>query len=222
VEDITLGTDTRALVAGVSFALGPGETVALVGPSGSGKTLVTRAIVGVLPPGVRRRGGRIALDGVALPPAPDGPAWRPVRGRRLAWLPQEPHAALDPLWRVGAQVAEVRRVVAGDPPAAARDAALALLAECGVDEPSRRAMQWPHELSGGLAQRAALALALAADPAILLADEPTTALDAIRRLELLDTLRARRTARGLALLFTTHDAGVAAYLGGVRVAVTPA
>ena len=194
----------------VSFAVAPGERVALVGESGSGKTVTALAVMGLLDPPGRIVGGDIRLDGESLLGRSEE-EYRRVRGRDVAMVFQDPMSALNPAHRVGAQVAEaitvhdrsVRR-------AAARTRAIALFEEVGIADAQRRARDYPHQLSGGTRQRVLLAMALANTPRLLIADEPTTALDATTQaqiLELLDTLRAEH---GMAVLLVTHDLAVVA------------
>ncbi|MFC9331615.1 ABC transporter ATP-binding protein [Kitasatospora sp. NPDC057015] len=217
IENLTVGHPTPGgtvrAVDGVSLAVAPGEALVLLGESGSGKTSVARAVL-ALPGRTARVTGRILLDGTDLREL-DERALTRVRGRRIGYLPQDPTGALDPLRRIGPQLVEVllrhRRAVGRR---AARLAAVELLARAGLPEPDRIARCHPYELSGGLRQRAALALALCGDPALLVADEPTTALDALVQAQVLDLLADLRGERGLALLLVTHDLAVARRVGG--------
>jgi peptide/nickel transport system ATP-binding protein len=204
-------------VDGVSFTVGRGETLGLVGESGCGKSVTALSIVRlVLPPG-RIAAGRIELDGRNLLDLPESemPA---VRGRRIGFVFQEPMVALDPVYTIGYQIEETLAVhdLARGPAARAR--AVELLAAVRVPDPARRAREYPHQLSGGLRQRAMIALALAAEPALLIADEPTTALDVTVQAEILDLLRDMRRSFNLAMLLITHDMGVVAQMAD-RVAV---
>ncbi|MCK6507045.1 ATP-binding cassette domain-containing protein [Myxococcota bacterium] len=214
------GADARVLVDGAGLALAPGEVLALVGASGSGKTQTVRACLGL----VQARPGVVAgalevHDGARTwrpyqgEPAVRRAAWRALRGRVLGWLPQEARASLDPLRRIGAQVREVLELRRRDglPLAADRRDAADWLAVAGLPEPGRVAGLYPHELSGGMAQRACLALALARGSRFLLADEPTTGLDPTVQRALLDQLGALR-GEGCGLLLVTHDLGVVARL----------
>ncbi|MFD7985917.1 ABC transporter ATP-binding protein [Kitasatospora indigofera] len=217
VDDLAVGYPTPGglvrAVDGVSFTVAPGDALVLLGESGSGKSTVARTVLG-LPGRTARVTGRIHLDGADLT-ALDERALGRVRGRRIGYLPQDPAGALDPLRRIGPQLVEVllrhRRAANRR---AARPAAAALLARAGLPDPGRIARSRPHELSGGLRQRAALALALCGDPGLLVADEPTTALDALVQAEVLDLLAALRAEQGLALLLVTHDLAVARRVGG--------
>jgi oligopeptide/dipeptide ABC transporter ATP-binding protein len=199
----------------ISLTLEPGQTLGLVGESGSGKTMLALALVGLLPAGARRSGqawlsssnGAGRRDLVTLGER-DCIA---VRGREIGFIFQEPMTALNPVMRVGAQIAEAVRAHAPGLPAAEADSrVIAALERVRVPQPALRARQFPHQLSGGLRQRAMIAMALAAGPRILVADEPTTALDVTVQKEILELLRRLQGEMGLALLFITHDLGVVA------------
>jgi oligopeptide/dipeptide ABC transporter ATP-binding protein len=206
-----------AAVDGVSFEVGRGETLGIVGESGSGKSVTALSIVGlVLPPG-RITNGRIELEGRNLLDL-DEPAMQRIRGRRIGFIFQEPMIALNPVYTIGFQIAEtlaVHDLARGE---AAKKRAIELLAAVRIPDPARRAREYPHELSGGLRQRAMIALALAAEPALVIADEPTTALDVTVQAEILDLLRDLQRAFHLSLLLITHDLGVVAGMAD-RVAV---
>jgi oligopeptide/dipeptide ABC transporter ATP-binding protein len=211
------GGREAAAVDVVSFEIGRGETLGLVGESGSGKSMTALSIMRlVLPPG-RIVAGRILLEGEDLL-AFDEAAMRVVRGRRIGFVFQEPMVALDPVYTIGFQIAETLAVHGLARGAAAQRRVVELLDLVRVPEPHRRAGQYPHQLSGGLRQRAMIALALAAQPVLLIADEPTTALDVTVQAEILDLLRDMRQALGLSLLLITHDLGVVAEMAD-RVAV---
>jgi peptide/nickel transport system ATP-binding protein len=199
----------------VSLALEAGQTLGLVGESGSGKTLLALALVGLLPPGARRSGQAwLAAKNGAEPRDLLALADREriaIRGREIGFVFQEPMTALNPVMRIGAQIAEAVRAHAPDLGAAEAQAhALAALERARVPEPALRARQFPHQLSGGLRQRAMIAMALAAGPRLLVADEPTTAMDVTVQKEILELLRRLQEEMGLALLFITHDLGVVA------------
>ncbi|MEU8894310.1 ABC transporter ATP-binding protein [Nocardia sp. NPDC048505] len=196
-------------LAGVSLDLAPGEVVALVGESGSGKSTLGHALLGLLAPPAEITGGRIVFDGAELGPH-DERAWRARRGTRIGFVPQDPGLSLNPVRRVGDQVAETLLVHGLAEPKAARERAIRLLAEAGLDRPELRAAQYPHELSGGQRQRVLIASALIAAPDLVIADEPTSALDATVARRVLDQLTAQTTARGTAVLLITHDLAVAA------------
>jgi oligopeptide/dipeptide ABC transporter ATP-binding protein len=206
-----------AAVDDVSFTVGRGETLGLVGESGSGKSVTALSIIRlVMPPG-RIAGGRVEFDGQNLIDL-DEARMRPIRGRRIGFVFQEPSVALNPVFTIGAQIAETLAVHDLARGAAARARAVELLAMVRVPDPARRAGEYPHQLSGGLRQRAMIALAIAAEPALVIADEPTTALDATVQAEILDLLREMRKSLNLSLLLITHDLGVVAEMAD-RVAV---
>lgn len=190
-------------VRGVDFALGAGGTLALVGESGSGKTLTALALLGLLPPGARASGS-VRWRGRELLGLPERER-RALRGRRLALVFQEPGTALNPVLRVGEQVAEALRHHHGLGRREAAVRAVALLREVRLPDPAARAREYPHQLSGGMRQRVVLAAALACEPALLIADEPTTALDVTVQAQILDLLADLVRARGMALLLVTHD-----------------
>lgn len=197
-----------AAVDGVCFDVGPGECLAIVGESGCGKTLLARAIVN-LPPERARVSGSVRLSGRELFGLPDS-AWRRVRGGEIGFVFQEPASAFDPVATVGAQIAEAVRLHRSVAREAARAFAQELLAEVGFPDADRGLDEYPHRLSGGLRQRAFVAMALAAGPKVLIADEPTTALDATVAAQVMELLQRLRKDRGLALLLITHDLGVVA------------
>ncbi len=213
----------------VSFQLASGETLGLVGESGCGKTMLGLALLGLEPPGARRSGEAwLASRGGSGEPTADGRVnlvalrnaeFRAIRGREIAMVFQEPMTALNPVLRIGAQIEEAIRV---HQPALLRSElrrrVLEALERAAVPEPELRARQYPHQLSGGLCQRALIAMALAAKPRVLIADEPTTALDVTIQKQVLELLARLRDHMGLALLFITHDLGVVAQLAG-RLAV---
>jgi oligopeptide/dipeptide ABC transporter ATP-binding protein len=218
----------------VSFTLGEGETLGIVGESGSGKTMLSLALMGLEPHGARHTGeawlklrasghgngggkqvgaGRENLLGISQD------EMRELRGREIAMIFQEPMTALNPVLRIGAQIEEAIRVHeprAGDGEIHRR--ALAALERAALNDPERRARQYPHQLSGGLRQRVMIAMALAARPGVLIADEPTTALDVTVQKQILELLANLRSELGLSMLFITHDLGVVAQVAG-RVAV---
>jgi oligopeptide/dipeptide ABC transporter ATP-binding protein len=201
-------------VDGVDLAIPRGGTVALVGESGCGKSVAALSVLRLVSPPGRITAGRIVLHGerdlelTALPE--DGEALRRVRGAEIAMIFQEPMTALSPVHRVGAQIAEAvalhQRV--GRREALAR--AVAMMARVGIPDASRRVRQYPHELSGGLRQRAMIAMALVCRPKLLIADEPTTALDVTVQAQILALLRELQAELGMALLLITHDLGVVA------------
>jgi oligopeptide/dipeptide ABC transporter ATP-binding protein len=205
VSGLTLAIDGHAVVDGVDFAVAQGEVLALVGESGCGKSLTALAAMRLLPRAVRQIGGRIVLAGEEIGGLPER-QMRALRGRRMSMIFQEPQAALDPLSTVGAQIAEATGLSAR----AARATVMAMLTEVGISHPARRIDQYPFELSGGMCQRVMIASALIAKPAVVIADEPTTALDVTIQAQILDLLRALAVERGTAVLLITHDMGVVA------------
>ncbi|WP_432827416.1 ABC transporter ATP-binding protein [Dactylosporangium sp. CA-092794] len=193
----------------VSFTVGPGEALGLVGESGSGKTLTCRAVLGVLPPGVTVSRGRIALGDTELSTL-DRKGWDRVRGSRIGAVFQDPASYLNPSLTVGRQLAEQLRLKRGLPRGATRAAAVELLEAMGIRRAPAVFDQYPHELSGGMLQRALIAIAVAGEPELLVADEATTALDPAVQAEVLDLLRQLREQRGLSLLLVSHDLAVVA------------
>jgi peptide/nickel transport system ATP-binding protein len=204
------------LLNGVSFALAPGEVLCLVGESGSGKSVTMRSLLRLLPPAARI-GGRIRIGGIdvlALPPR----ELLGIRGSLVSMIFQEPATALDPTFTIGQQIAENVCVHEHVSRTAARRRALDLLELVQIPSATRRLDAYPHELSGGLRQRAMIALALSCRPKLLLADEPTTALDATVQIQVLLLLRQLQRELGMAIIFVTHDVGVACEIAD-RVAV---
>jgi peptide/nickel transport system ATP-binding protein len=214
VHDLRVSFPTEAgparAVDGVSFTVHAGETVALVGESGCGKTLTALSLLRLMPSGAHLApSSRVEFDGADILSLPER-ALRSLRGDRIAMIFQEPMTALNPVLTVGDQVAEVVRV---HTTARAREAwgrAVEMLALVGIPDAATRAHQYPHELSGGMRQRVMIAMALMLEPALVIADEPTTALDATVQLQILALLE--RGAAGRATLLITHDLGVAAGL----------
>jgi peptide/nickel transport system ATP-binding protein len=215
VQDLSTRFETaRGPVAAVdrlSFTVDAGETVAIVGESGSGKSVTAMSIMRLLATPPAHHSGQVLLDGTDLLALPDA-AMRRVRGERIGMIFQEPMTALNPVLKVGFQVAEGLRLHRAMGRRAARDEAVRLLAEVGIPAPERRAGEYPHQLSGGMRQRVMIAMALACDPALLIADEPTTALDVTVQAQILDLVRDQRTRRGTAVILITHDLGVVADL----------
>ncbi|MFC0408459.1 ABC transporter ATP-binding protein [Roseomonas elaeocarpi] len=213
VRDLSLSINGIEMVDGIDVSVGAGEVLAIVGESGCGKSLTAQAIMRLLPRAVRQGRGRIELAGENISTLSER-QMRRVRGRRMSMIFQEPQAALDPLSTVGAQVAEAT----GLRGRAARDAVLRMLTEVGISDPARRIDQYPFELSGGMCQRVMIATALVARPLVLVADEPTTALDVTIQAQILDLLRNLAAERGTAIVLITHDMGVVADVAD-RVAV---
>jgi oligopeptide/dipeptide ABC transporter ATP-binding protein len=206
----------------VSFRIAAGETLGLVGESGSGKTMLSLALMGLLPPGARVSGEAVLASKEAKAKsltALSETEWRGVRGREIAMIFQEPMTSLNPVLRIGAQIEEA--ILAHEPGiggAALHRRLLTAMEHASMPEPEIRARQFPHQLSGGLRQRAMIAMALAPWPKLLIADEPTTALDVTVQKQILDLLDHLRRELELALLFITHDLGVVAKVAD-RIAV---
>ncbi|MDX6751180.1 ABC transporter ATP-binding protein [Geminicoccaceae bacterium 1502E] len=213
IAGLSVGIDTgrgeRLLVEEVDLAINAGETLGLVGESGCGKSMTCLAVMGLLPRQARITGGRIRVAGRRL----DGLGDRElcgVRGRELAMVFQDPMSSLNPVLRIGAQLAENLRLHQGLDRTAARREAVRLLERVGIPEPAARLRAFPHELSGGMCQRVMIAMAIACRPRLLIADEPTTALDVTIQAQILDLLVELQEETGMALLLVTHDLGVVA------------
>ncbi|WP_327050778.1 ABC transporter ATP-binding protein [Halomicrococcus gelatinilyticus] len=214
VENLHTQFDTRdgtvRAVDGVSFDVDRGETVCLVGESGSGKTVTCESVTRLIPtPPGEVTDGRIVFDGDDLTEYSEK-RLRNVRGNRIAHVFQNPQNALDPVYTVGAQIVETMQFHRDVGDAAARRRAIDLLERVGIPKASTRVDDYPHEFSGGMRQRAVIAMALASDPDLLIADEPTTALDVTIEAQILDLLADLQAERDMAVLFVTHDLGVVA------------
>ncbi|WP_134680424.1 ABC transporter ATP-binding protein [Paracoccus ravus] len=201
--------DGPALVRDLSFDLAPGETLAIAGESGSGKSLTSLAIMGLLPSALRSEGGQVRFDGRDLLTLPES-ALRDIRGGRIAMIFQEPMTSLNPVMTIGAQLVEALDAHETVSRSKARARALTALVAVRISQPERRMGQYPHELSGGMRQRVMIAMALLLRPAVLICDEPTTALDVTVQREVLDLLRDLQRETGTALILITHDMGVVA------------
>lgn len=204
---VITASDGTELVHGVSVSVRPGEAVGIVGESGSGKTLTCRALLGILPAGLTVTGGTITIDGQDLTHASEK-TWRRLRGTHVAAVFQDPASFLHPAIPVGAQLEETLRITAGVPRRQTRERARELLDDLGIRRVDLVLRQRVAELSGGMLQRVLIAMALAADPAVLIADEATTALDVTVQAELLELLKRLRVERDLALILVSHDLAV--------------
>ncbi len=219
---ITTGRGILRAVDGINLTLTRGHTLALVGESGSGKSLTSLAILGLLPKGARIQSGALhfrahenqTLDLAALPE----PHLAQIRGNSISMIFQEPMTSLNPVHSVGAQIAEVFRLHRGLNRRAARLAAIEALGRVEIPDAARRVDDYPHHMSGGMRQRVMIAMALACNPALLIADEPTTALDVTVQAQILDLLRRLQAETGMSILFITHNFGVVAQVAE-RVAV---
>ncbi len=204
-------------VDGVNFEVYPGEVLGLVGESGCGKSVTSLSIMGLVSKPGRVDGGEILLDGNDLVKLPEEEMVK-IRGNRVSMIFQQPQSALNPVFKVGDQLAEVLNVHQDLGRDAGWNRAIALLKMVGVPDPERRAHAYPHELSGGMAQRVMIAMALACVPELLIADEPTTALDVTIQAQILDLMRDLRRDMGTAVILITHDLGVVAEMAD-RVAI---
>jgi len=193
----------------VSFTLKAGERLGIVGESGCGKTVTGLSILGLLPPGQSRAAGEVRFEGRDLLTLGQR-EMRAVRGRKISMIFQEPMSALDPVFTIGQQIGETLRAHRGMGKKEARERAIDALAQVGIPLPARRVDEYPHQLSGGMRQRAMIAIALVCEPQILIADEPTTALDVTIQAQIIDLLFDLSARTGTALLFITHDLGVIA------------
>lgn len=209
VRDLTVEFGPLRAVAGLSFRLAPGAALALVGESGSGKSTVANALLGLHRDTGARVGGSVRVAGTDVQRASDEELRR-LRGGKAAMVFQDPLSSLDPYYAIGDQIAEVYRVHARVSRRAARARAVEVLDRVGIPDARRRARSRPHEFSGGMRQRALIAMALACAPDLLVADEPTTALDVTVQAQILDLLHTLRAETGMGLLLVTHDVGVAA------------
>ncbi len=195
---------------GVSFKLDAGRALGIVGESGSGKSVLARSLLDLLPsPPAVKAGGRIVFEGQDLRSLSEA-QMRRVRGRRIAMIFQDPLTSLNPVLTVGRQIVQVLRQHTGLRGRAAHERAVELLAQVGIAAPRQRVRDYPHHMSGGMRQRVVIAIALACDPKLLIADEPTTALDVTVQAQILDLLQRLQTERSMALILISHDLGVVA------------
>ena len=217
LDGLCVEIDGMPIVDDLSLEVGAGETVALVGESGCGKSMTALAAMGLLPAAARRDARSLRIVGTETAALAEEEMQR-LRGDAIAMIFQEPVSSLNPLMRVGAQIVEALQVHRGVDTQAAREAAVEMLDRVGIPDPRSRAAQYPFELSGGMCQRVMIAIALICRPAILIADEPTTALDVTIQAQILDLMRSLADETGTALLLITHDMGVVADMAD-RVAV---
>jgi peptide/nickel transport system ATP-binding protein len=213
VEKLRVELPTRrgvlTAIDDISFAIAPGEVLGVVGESGAGKSLTGAAIIGLLEPPLRIAGGRITLAGRRIDNLPSE-AMRRIRGREIGAIFQDPLTSLNPLYTIGRQLVETIRMHLDLSPAAARDRALALLREVGIAGAEARIDHYPHQFSGGMRQRVVIALAIAANPRLIIADEPTTALDVSIQAQIIALLKRLCRDHGTAVMLVTHDMGVIA------------
>jgi peptide/nickel transport system ATP-binding protein len=202
--------DQAIILHDVSLAVQRGETRGLVGESGAGKSTIAKAILGILPRTVRVTGGAVLFEGENLLALPSRA--RRLIGEKIALIPQDPLTALNPSRRIEAQLTDGLRLQRGLDARAARTRALALLDEVQIRQPERVLRCFPHQLSGGMRQRVLIASAFALEPRLIVADEPTTALDVTVQKQILRLIRAMQSAHGTAVLFVTHDLGVVAQI----------
>jgi oligopeptide/dipeptide ABC transporter ATP-binding protein len=220
VEDlrVSFATDGGVVraVDGVSFNLADGEILAIVGESGSGKSVTAQTVLGLTRAPNATITGTVRFDGRDLTKLDDS-GLREVRGRRIAMIFQDPMTSLNPVYRVGDQIVEMIRAHRKISKREAKQRAVELLTSVGIPNPERRVDHYPHEFSGGMRQRVMIAMALALDPDVLIADEPTTALDVTVQAQILRLLQKLNTERGLAVVLITHDLGVVAESVGVQI-----
>ncbi|RCW71645.1 ABC transporter ATP-binding protein [Pseudorhodoferax soli] len=214
VKDLRVTFSSRRgeamVLNGVDFAIRGGETLCVVGESGCGKSMTALALLRLIPsPPGRITGGQVLFQGEDLLTADDA-RMRAVRGNRISMIFQEPMTSLNPVFTVGEQIAESLRLHAGLDPAAAQARAVEMLKQVGIPAPERRVNDYPHQMSGGMRQRVMIAMALACRPDILIADEPTTALDVTVQAQIFDLLRDLQREKGTAILMITHDMGAVA------------
>ncbi|WP_230396614.1 dipeptide/oligopeptide/nickel ABC transporter permease/ATP-binding protein [Streptomyces blattellae] len=210
VRDLRIAYGGSAVVDGVSLAVRRGEVLGLVGESGSGKSQTAFAVLGLLPPEAHATVGALSFGGTELSASGAEAAGDGMLGRRIAYVPQEPMSNLDPSFRIGTQLSEPMRRHLGLSRAEARKKVLALLDRVGIADPARVYAAYPHQVSGGMAQRVLIAAAVSCDPDLLIADEPTTALDVTVQAEVLDLMRSLQKERDMGMILVTHDFGVVA------------
>lgn len=211
IRNLSAGTIAGPILRDVSLSVGAGEVMALVGESGAGKSTIAKAVLGILPAGIKVTGGNILFEGtdlLALPPA----RLRELLGVRIALIPQDPLTSLNPARRVGDQLTDGLRLRGGMSRKAATEKALALLNDVHIRSPELVLKRYPHELSGGMRQRVLIAQAFSLNPHVIIADEPTTALDVTVQKQVLRLIRDMQREHRTTLLFVTHDLGVVAQI----------
>jgi ABC-type dipeptide/oligopeptide/nickel transport system ATPase component len=208
---VTVGAAARTVVDQVGFELAAREVLAIVGESGSGKSMTARAMLNLLPAAARVLSGRVIFEGADLLTLGEE-ALRSVRGGRIGLVAQDPLSALNPILPIGRQISESLRLHLRMSRKAARERAVELLDQVGIARPRAVVDDYPHQLSGGMRQRAMIAMAIACDPAVLIADEPTTALDVTIQAQIIELIEAVRERLGMAVAWITHDLGVVARL----------
>ncbi|WP_257166217.1 ABC transporter ATP-binding protein [Bradyrhizobium sp. SRS-191] len=209
IDNLHVAIGTANVLRGVSLRVEAGEVRGLVGESGAGKSMVGRTIFGLLPAKAAITAGRVSFEGRDLLAMPDKQR-RELLGRRIALIPQDPMTSLNPVRRIGAQICAVLQLHLKLSNRAARDRAAELLSEVAIRDPAGVLALYPHELSGGMRQRVLIAMAFACDPSLVIADEPTTALDVTVQRQVLQLVERMRQRHGAAILFVTHDLGVVA------------
>jgi peptide/nickel transport system ATP-binding protein len=209
IRDLRVAIGGTSVLRGVSLDVAPGEVRGLVGESGAGKSMLGRAVLGLLPANAKITSGSIAFEGRDLVAMTEEQR-RKLLGRRIALIPQDPMTSLNPVKRVGVQLSALLRHHLGLPKRDALARAAKLLTEVAIREPVRVLNLYPHEISGGMRQRVLIAMAFACNPALVIADEPTTALDVTVQRQVLQLVERLRNSHGAAVLFVTHDLGVVA------------
>ncbi len=209
VQDLEVCFARRQVLRRVSFSIAPGETLGIVGESGSGKSVTALSIMGLLSRPGRVTGGRVLWHGEDLLQLPPD-SHRQLRGKAMAMIFQEPMTCLNPVYTVEKQISEVLMLHRGMSKKEAAEAAADYLEQVGIAEPMARLRNYPHELSGGMRQRVMIAMALAGEPELLIADEPTTALDVTVQAQILDLLKQLQAKTGMAMILITHDLGLVA------------
>ncbi len=211
IRNLSARTPVNPILRDISLSVKAGEVMALVGESGAGKSTIAKAVLGILPDGIKVTGGNIFFDGTDLLTLP-APKLRDLLGTRIALIPQDPLTSLNPARRIGDQLTDGLRLRAGLSRKDALDKAIALLNDVHIREPEKVVTRYPHELSGGMRQRVLIAQAFSLNPRVIIADEPTTALDVTVQKQVLRLIRDMQREHKTTLLFVTHDLGVVAQI----------